>query len=210
MSNLLFVYISVLERITDTCKVTGGGIEPHYLQLQIPITMATKVSPLININHPSFHGCISGPQAIRRLKSAKTDCYLVRYSDNQTKYLLTVLKKGLGEDKDNDLIKEFEILIIKWKKCKINGIKKAFNTLDEMFLYYDTVPIHPSVTSLGEICHSPRHKQREKCDWTESIVSQMSAAETLTCLREQREEFEKRIEDLQQTVEKSQSQCIIL
>ena len=147
---------------------------------------------------------------MRRLKAAYKDCYLLRYSDNQNKYLLTVLKMGLGQDRDNDLIKEFEILAINGEKCKINGGNKAFKTLDELLSYYNTVPIHPSISSLGEICHSPRHKQKVRHDLTESLISQMSAAETLLCLKEQREESERRIVELQRMVELNQSPCTIL
>lgn len=143
---------------------------------------------------------------MRRLKAAQRDCYLLRYSDNQKKYLLLVLKRGLGQDRGNDLIKEFEILTINGEKCKINGASKSFRTLDELLSYYNTVPIHPSISSLGEICHSPRHKQ----NMTESLISQMSAAETLTRLKEQERESEKRIEELQRMVELNKSICAIL
>lgn len=173
--------------------------------------MASKASPLIDTNHRSFHGCVSGPLAVSRLKAVEEDCYLVRYSENQSKYILTVLKKGLGQDRDNDLVKDFEILIVcEGIKCKINGLKKTFKTLDDMLMYYETTPIHPSVTSLGKCCPSPRHKQiKAKRALTESQISQMSPNQTLTCFNKQKEELEKRIEDMErlQSAEKS---CIIL
>lgn len=184
---------------------------PAIFSHQMPITIASKVYPLINIDHMSFHGCVSGPEAVSRLKEAKADCYLVRYSDNQSKYLVSVLKKGLGEDRDKDLVKDFEIQIINGgKKCKINGLKKAFKTLDDMLSYYETVPIHPSVASLGDCCPSPRHQQKARCGLTESRISNMTPTETLMRFNQQREEMEKRLNDLQKSVEKIKSPCTIL
>lgn len=155
----------------------------------------------------AFHGSISGHEAVSRLKATKEDCYLIRYSDNQSKYLLCVLEVGLGQD----LVKEFEILIVNdGKRCKINGSKEEFKTLDDMLSHYESMPIHLSVMSLGESCPSPRHRQRKaKHDLTESYISQMSSTEMFKRFSQQQEQIEKTLKELQQVVEKKRC-CTIL
>ncbi len=153
---------------------------------------------------------------MKRLKAAKTDCYLIRYSDNQQRYIVSVIKRGLGEGRNHDLIREFEIMIVnEGKKCKINGQKNTFKSLNEMLSYYSTVALHPTVTSLGNCCLSPRHKEKAN-RLTPSQISEIShadAKETLKHFQKREEQYEKRIEDMRnrlQVLEEDQSHCTIL
>lgn len=108
-----------------------------------------------------------------------------------------MLKKGLGQDKDNDLFIEFEILIAKnGENIRIDGHKKMFSSLDEMILCYSFVPLDPSVVSLGSYCISPRHKQEELSHLTESTISQMTAEEAKQALRTmKRKDNEKKMKE---------------
>lgn len=115
-------------------------------------TLACDASPqVIDTNEECYHGNITGRAAAQRLKASDYDCYLVRYSLNQKTYILSVLKKGLGQDCDNDLIMEFEILVA-GSKCNINGHGKKFRSLKELLVHYEKASLHPSVANIGCIC----------------------------------------------------------
>ena len=128
--------------------------------MQMAITLASAASPeIIDSNEECFHGNITGREATRRLKASEYDSHLVRYSQNHKRYILSVLKKGLGQDCDNDLFLEFEICIT-GSKCYVNGHRKKFRSLKELLVHYETTSLHPSVENIGCTCPSPRFKER--------------------------------------------------
>lgn len=125
-----------------------------------------------------------------------------------------MLKKGLGQDKDNYLFIEFEILIAKnGKEIRIDGHKKMFSSLDEMILCYSFIPLDPSVASLGSCCVSPRHKQEEYTDITASKISQMTAEEAtkMFMTMKKRDEEKKMMEIMKERLQpENRRTCSIL
>ena len=170
---------------------------------------ASKASEIINDSHKCYHGSISGPKAKSRLKAEGNDCFLVRYSNNQQKYLLSILKKGLGQDTDSDLFVEFQILMVKnGKRCKIDGQSKTFSSLDEMITYWNMISLHPSVANLGTCCVSERHKYDINRKLTMSQISQMTtpeAARVVMDITKKNEENKKKIEWMQGKLEETES-----
>ena len=188
----------------------------HTIFLKVLPIKASKASEIINESHECYHGSISGSKAKSRLKAEGRDCFLIRYSNNQRKYLLSILKKGLGQDTDGDLFVEFEILMVKGgKKCKIDGQSKTLSSLDEMITYWNMISLHPSVADLGTCCVSERHKYGINRKFTMSQVSQMTnteAARVVVDISKKNEENEKKIEwmqvKLKETVNSKRS-CIL-
>ena len=184
---------------------------------QIPVTLAHNVretqqrAKIINPEHESFHGCIRGPVAISRLKATYNDSFLVRYSEKQKKYLLTVLKRGLGDDEDGDLVKEFEIVICdNRKKCKVSGLDEKFSSLEELLFAYKARPLHASIMNIGKCCESPRHRERLK-EKEEMLVSQISKASASKMLTQLQTQDHKRMDEMEAkilTLEKKK-RCVI-
>lgn len=190
-------------------KVWGGGVDitlisQYILILQVQITVAPTDTVLTSDNK-SFHGSISGPTAFRRLKMTRSDCYLVRYSERQHKHIISVVMRGLGQDKDKDLLKEFEITIEDGTKCAVQGTNKWFKSINELLSYYERMPIHPSMQSLGACCVSPCHHDMEKCDLTN--IPHAEAVQKLTSFREK---LKRRLTDLQEKQKNAHHQCRIL
>ncbi len=130
----------------------------------------------------------------------------MRYSENQNKYVLTVLKKGLGQDRDNDLVKEFEI-VIDGKHCKISGDSAKYKSLKELLAHYKCAPLHPSIANIGGRCPSPRfsdHMERRESKKVQ-IAAQM-------LMQDQREEAQQQMKDMEAKIQhlENRSTCIIL
>lgn len=161
----------------------------------MPITQSQKVPAVFDLDQESFHGCICGPVAISRLKATKKDCYLIRYSQNQEKYVLSILKRGLGQDEDNDLVMEFEIIVTdRGKRCTISGCDKSFRSVSDLLLCHQSMPLHPSIANIGSCCVSPR------CKYMERMITVP-----------QYEYYNKQIEDMKARMQSmEQNKCIIL
>ena len=106
-----------------------------------------------------FHGNICRKKAIERLKATNIDSHLVRYSKTQEKYILAVLKKGLGEDDDSDLFQEFKIMD-EGNRCQIDGHDETFESLKELCSHYEHTSLGPSIHDIGGSCPSPRYLTR--------------------------------------------------
>ena len=98
-------------------------------------------------DHPSYHQCICGEEAIRRLKaSGHPCCYLTRYSEKKESYILTVYKK----QRPKDTKKHFIIIIKNNGRLKIEGETEVhFKRIEELLEYYETHRIHPSLKTIG-------------------------------------------------------------
>lgn len=122
------------------------------------------------------------------------------------------MKRGLGQDKDNDLLKDFEITVKDGgTKCTVHGTKKWFKSINELLWYYGKKPLHPSVQSLGTFCVSPRHKDMAKGDLTVSDLTSIPHAEAEEKLMAFQEEYKIKLTDLQEQLEEERNQrCVIL
>ena len=171
----------------------------------MPITKACSASQLINPEDECYHGNITGEEATKRLKAMVFDGYLIRYSQAHKKYILTVLKKGLGQDEGSDLILGFEI-VVEDNRCKLDGHENMFNSLKQLLAHYSKSSLHPSMQGIGACCHSPRyngHMERR-----ESRRAQRAAQ---ALVREQREEQQRQLKDLEAKIKQLENKsCIIL
>ena len=160
----------------------------------------------MNPDEECYHGTISGATAIKRLKATDFDCHLIRYSKNQKKYILAVLKKGLGEDEDNDLIEHFEIKV-EGNRCQIDGHSQTFKSLKDLLSHYKDTPLHPSIHDIGECCPSPRYRERMERRESEKV---QRAAQAL--LREQGEEHRREMRAMKAKIQhlENMNNCIIL
>lgn len=186
----------------------------------MPLTVAQNCppslqTPIIDPNHESFHGCIRGPVAVSRLKGTKSDSHLVRYSEKQKKLVLTVLKRGLGQDEDGDLVMEFEIVVSEdGKRCKVNGSSRSCKSLDELLKFCQCTTLHPSVTGIGGCCVSPRYREgRERKEMLASQASQASTSRMLSQLQAQDQQYQRQLDEMQakiRTLEREKkSRCTI-
>ena len=121
------------------------------------------------------------------------------------------MKRGLGEDKDNDLLKDFVITIKRGgTKCTVQGTNKWFKSINKLLLYYEKMPLHPSVQSLGTCCVSPRHEDMVKV--TVSDLTNIPHAEGVQKLIALQENCKRKITDLQEQLEErnAHQRCVIL
>ena len=97
-------------------------------------------------DHPSYHQCISGEEAIRRLKaSGYSRCYLTRYSEAHKSYILTIYQ----QQSPNDIEKHFKIVIEKNGRLKIYGETRMFKRIGKLLAYYETHRLDPSLCNIG-------------------------------------------------------------
>ena len=96
-------------------------------------------------HHNSYHHCITGKEAERRLNNWGGDCYLTRYSEARNCFVLSVHK----QQSPKDVIKHFKILIDEGGKHSIEGVDKKFADATEMLEHYEGVMINPAFTTIG-------------------------------------------------------------
>ena len=95
--------------------------------------------------HDSYHGSITGEEAIRRLKhSGYPLCYLTRFSEGQHRYMLTVYMHA-----PNIVENHFRIAIV-YGKYKIEGKAVEFETIQQLLDHYAAERINPSVERIGQ------------------------------------------------------------
>jgi hypothetical protein len=93
----------------------------------------------------SYHGVITGKEAVKRLKKVNNDSYLCRFSSRNQKYVLSLVKNGPRK------VGHFELSINKSSqaKYKVEGMEKHFETIDELLRFYETNRIHPEFDNIG-------------------------------------------------------------
>ena len=118
----------------------GSRESGEYLQVALP---TKEMLP----KHNPYQGQISKEEAERRLKKRGGHCYLTRYSENKTSYILSVYKEQRSL---KPIIQHFKITIIKSSgKLHIEGTDIYFNKIQELLNYYEKNPITPALSSIG-------------------------------------------------------------
>ena len=94
----------------------------------------------------SYHGAITGKEAVKRLKKADGDFYLTRFSHNHGCYFLTVIKCN-----PSMMVGQFPLHIDKnsRRQCCVKGMESSFGTIDELLTHYETNRIHPMFDNIG-------------------------------------------------------------
>lgn len=96
-------------------------------------------------DHNSYHGAISGEEAVKRLSSTDTDSYLSRFSSGNRKYVLTILKHKARK------VSHFRLAIDRssQRKYKVEGMENHFESIDELLGFYENNRIHPEFDNIG-------------------------------------------------------------
>ena len=112
-------------------------------------------------HHNSYHSCITGKEAERRLNAWGGDCYLTRYSEARNCFVLSVHK----QQSPKDVIKHFKILRDKDGKHGIEGVDKKFADSTEMLEHYEEAMINPAFTTIGQYFTEESYNKliRKKC-----------------------------------------------
>ena len=135
-------------------------ISMFYIGATAVITLVVPEESMME-KHSSYHGSITGDEAIRRLKySGHPHCYLTRFSKERQKYMLTVYMHAY-----EDVVENF-VLNIMHEKCEIEGKSKAFKNIQSLLKYYEAEEINPSLERIGQNYLLEDYKPRQK--WIES------------------------------------------
>ena len=108
--------------------------------------------------HNSYHHCIPGREAEKRLNNWGGDCYLTRYSEAKKSFVLSVHK----QQSPKNVIKHFEIVIDDDGKHSIRGVDKKFKNATEMLEYYERVMLDPAFTTIGRYFTEESYNDRIK------------------------------------------------
>ncbi len=112
-----------------------------------PVSKAISYRHLMK-NHSSYFGIMSGLEAEQLLTAMGKDCYLTRYSQLNEAYLLSVMK--MTQNGDNHF-EHFKLMIDNEKEYyEIDGYEKSFKNIDELLDYYQSNPITPRITNIGQ------------------------------------------------------------
>ena len=98
-------------------------------------------------NHTSYHGCISGGEAIKRLKKTHDVCtYVTRFSTSHRRYVITILKRGRP-----NTVGHFRLNIDRsaQRKYSVDGLENHFDSIDELLGFYEKNRIHPEFDTIG-------------------------------------------------------------
>ena len=106
----------------------------------------------------SYHAGITGEEAIKRLQvSGNPHCYLIRYSEAQECYILTVYCK----QSPSDVEKHFKILVD--PKYKIENTANEFESIGQLLEHYENHRIHPTLRKIGHKYTLRDYENHSKC-----------------------------------------------
>lgn len=103
--------------------------------------------------HLCYHGPITGEDAKLKLQQQVGNCYLVRYSNSQDQYILSVLKKG---DDSAEILQHFVINIETMHyqhEYEIEGSEKRFDDFSRLLQFYENNQISPEIECIGSPCY---------------------------------------------------------
>ena len=138
--------------------------------------------------HASYHQCITGEEAKRRLELCGGHCYLIRYSRKQECYVLSVYKHHEFQD---PVIEHFQLVIDNATKHRIKGKAKTFTSIQSLLKYYEQNRIDPALRSIGRVYAESEYEQAEQ-------------------LKRQQESARKRNEEAERQRREEERQCNIL
>ena len=115
-----------------------------------PAHLARRNTVLPSITqYPYYHGPISGDEAKERLKLQLRNSFLVRFSETQNKYILSVLKRG---DNKTVIFRNFVINTetkLDQHEYEIEGSQKKFDNFSELLNYYKRYQISTEINCIG-------------------------------------------------------------
>lgn len=132
------------------------------LSLYRPIRSAVASWQLEDIkHHPSYNGSMTGKKAELRLQQHGGNCYLIRYSEANSTYVLSVMKRS-AEYENGLKAAHFQLNVIKgisFNEYEVRGSEKTFYDIFKLLEYYQKNPVDHSIQSIGEACPM----QRDSC-----------------------------------------------
>lgn len=111
--------------------------------------------------HPSYHQCITGREAVKRLKQHGGHCYLTRYSEAKRTYILSVYQK-----RPTYAMKHFKINIEYDGKKSIEKKQKRFDTIGELLDHYEQFRLDPAFRTIGQSYTEEEYSRRRQSKCT--------------------------------------------
>ena len=120
------------------------------MTLAQPAYLARRRTVITGITqYPCYQGLISADEARQRLEQQPGNSYLVRFSDSQKKYMISVLKRG----DENAVIFQNFIINTEAKndqhEYEIEGSQKRFDNFSDLLDYYEKYPISAEINCIG-------------------------------------------------------------
>ena len=117
---------------------------PVFLPKVTPMTSPVPESGFMQ-DSSSYHGPISGKEAVKRLRKGVGDSYLTRFSPNHSYYVLTVLRR-----EPSMVVGNFQLIInTSIEHYSVQGMERSFSSMDELLGYYEAHRIHPMFDTIG-------------------------------------------------------------
>ena len=105
--------------------------------------------------HPSYHESITSEEAEKRLrKYKKRRCYLTRFSESNTRYILSVYQQ-----KPTETIKHFK-LKIEEGLAQVEGKKTKFENIGRLLEHYQSHRVDPAFRNIG-IAYTEHQYERD-------------------------------------------------
>ena len=159
------------------------------MQASFPIDELPETNQIMDIQHDSYHGEISGKEAEFRLKAFKTRSYLTRYSVSHEQYLLSVYQPVLRGNEIKHEMRNF-VITFKHDDKKIYRITdREFNSLEEMLETYERESLHHSLPNIGRMVSEEEYLQlRQQQRQGHSLLNIVSEEEYLQLRQQQQQQ----------------------
>ena len=110
---------------------------------------------------------MTGAEAEEKLKQHGGNCYLIRYSDANEVYVLSVMRRI---NKEEPISAHFKLNIIKGNPegniYEIEGTEKKFDDLSQLLLYYHSYPIDHRIKGIGDP-YQDLDSDDDSTDWSD-------------------------------------------
>ena len=129
----------------------------------------TKISTITELS--CYHGALRGVEAEEKLKQQPGDSHLIRYSDSNEEYILSVLMR----DDNGPICQHFIIKTLppphdKYS-CTVEGSDRVFHCASEMLKYFREHPISYEIYSIGKPCNHNHSKATHHSSVDDSDIS---------------------------------------
>ena len=105
----------------------------------------TKIAAITELS--SYHGALRSVQAEEKLKQQPGDSHLIRYSDSNRKYILSVLKRGAN----GPICQHFKIKKLPLPHAyTVEGSDRIFMGASKMLKYFRNNPISYEIDGIGK------------------------------------------------------------
>ena len=96
--------------------------------------------------HPSYHQVITRDEAERRLRQHGSHCYLIRYTESQLCYVLSVYQ----HQRPKDTIQHFKIIFRENGGKEISGTGMTFSNIQSLLEHYEQNRLNYNFKNIGQ------------------------------------------------------------